>query len=232
VGFLVRGTACGDKPAGEPVKLLDGFGWHDTHETLNAFIWGPDGWLYGCHGVFTHSKVGKPGTADKDRVGLNAGVWRYHPLRHEFEAYAHGTTNPWGIDWNEQGQLFITNCVIKHIFHVVPGAHYERMFGQDINPHSYGLLQSCADHQHWAGGHWTSSRSPSAIPSSPSMAQTIAGYTAHSDAGGGHAHSGRMLYLGDNWPAQSPKKPLTAGRVRPRARKPSGVNAWAIAARR
>src|SRR5262249_36838511 len=28
-----------DQPAGEPKVLLDGFGWHDTHETLNAFTW-------------------------------------------------------------------------------------------------------------------------------------------------------------------------------------------------
>ena len=71
-----------DKPAGKPQILLDGWHYEDTHETLNAFRWGPDGWLYGCHGVFTHSRVGKPGTPDKDRVPLDAGVWRYHPTKH------------------------------------------------------------------------------------------------------------------------------------------------------
>src|SRR5688572_2347754 len=54
-----------DRPDGPPQVLLDGWGFQDTHETLNAFIWGPDGWLYGCHGVFTHSRVGKPGTQDR-----------------------------------------------------------------------------------------------------------------------------------------------------------------------
>ena len=54
-----------DVADGQPQILLDGWGFQDTHETLNTFIWGPDGWLYGCHGVFTHSRVGKPGTADK-----------------------------------------------------------------------------------------------------------------------------------------------------------------------
>ncbi len=70
--------------------LLDGWGSQDTHETLNSFIWGPDGWLYGCHGVFTHSNVGKPGTPDDQRTPINAGVWRYHPVRHVFEVFAHG----------------------------------------------------------------------------------------------------------------------------------------------
>ncbi len=71
---------------------------------------------------------------------------------------AHGTTNPCGLDWDEYGEMFITNCVIDHLFHVVPGGHYERMYGQDVNPHAYGLMKSCVDHMHWAGGDWTSSR--------------------------------------------------------------------------
>src|SRR5262249_816337 len=53
-----------DRPAGEPKILLDGWAYQDTHETLNTFTWGPDGWLYGCHGVFPHSRVGKPGRPD------------------------------------------------------------------------------------------------------------------------------------------------------------------------
>jgi putative membrane-bound dehydrogenase-like protein len=176
-----------DKPDGPPKVLLDGWDLAAKHNVVGNLAWGPDGWLYGCNGILSNSRVGRPGTPDNQRVALNCGVWRYHPVRHTFEAYAHGTTNPWGLDWDERGQMFITNCVIKHLFHVVPGAHYERMFGQDINPHSYGLLESCADHHHWAGGHWTTSRG---------------GQGAHGDAGGGHAHSGCMIYLGDNWPKE------------------------------
>ena len=41
-----------DKP-GKFEMLLKGFGSQDTHETLNTFQWGPDGWLYGLHGIFT-----------------------------------------------------------------------------------------------------------------------------------------------------------------------------------
>ncbi|MEM9015626.1 MAG: PVC-type heme-binding CxxCH protein, partial [Verrucomicrobiota bacterium] len=84
-----------DLPDGEPEILLDGWGYQDTHETLNAFTWGPDGWLYGCHGVFTHSKVGKPGTPDDQRQPINAGLWRFHPVSKEFQVYAHGSSNPW-----------------------------------------------------------------------------------------------------------------------------------------
>ncbi len=63
-----------DKPDGPPQILLDGWGSEDTHETLNSFKWGPDGWLYGCHGIFTHSNVGKPGTPKDAREKINAGI--------------------------------------------------------------------------------------------------------------------------------------------------------------
>ena len=179
----------GDVPAGA-IVLLDGFGWHDTHETLNGFIWGPDGWLYGCHGVFTHSKVGKPGTPDDQRKGLNAGVWRYHPTKHVFEVFAHGTSNPWGVDFNDHGQCFITACVIPHLWHMVQGGRYHRQGGQHFNSYTYADIKTIADHAHYIGNirdHAWWGHEPRA-----------AGGTA--EAGGGHAHAGAMIYLGDNWP--------------------------------
>ena len=138
-------------PDGPEQILLDGFGYHDTHETLNSFIWGPDGWLYGCHGVFTHSNVGKPGTPDDQRTPINAGVWRYHPIRHQFEVFAWGTSNPWGVDFNDQGEAFLTSCVIPHAFHVIPGARYRRQAGQHFNPYVYDDIKTMADHLHYAG---------------------------------------------------------------------------------
>ncbi len=139
-----------DVPPGA-IVLRDGFGWQDTHETLNAFIWGPDGWLYGCHGVFTHSKVGKPGDADADRLPLNAAVWRYHPQKDIFEAFMNGTSNPWGVDFNDKGQAFITACVIPHLWHVIQGGRYHRQGGQHFNPYTYDDIKTIADHQHYVG---------------------------------------------------------------------------------
>ena len=178
-----------DRPDSPPVAVLDGWDTKAQHNMFNALKWGPDGWLWGCNGILSNSRVGKPGTPDDRRVPINCGVWRYHPIRQVFEAVAHGTTNPWGLDFDDHGEAFITNCVIPHLFHVVPGAHFQRMFGQDYNPNLYGLLETCADHLHWAGGHWTDSREGK-------------GHEKHSAAGGGHAHVGAMIYLGDNWPEQ------------------------------
>lgn len=184
-----------DKPAGPAVVHLDGFSTKTKHNVVNSLAWGPDGWLYGLNGIQTVAKIGPPGTPEKDRAALDCGVWRYHPTRKKAEAYAWGTTNPWGLDWDDQGEMFITNCVIKHLFHVVPGAHFVRMYGQDLNPHTYGLIESCADHLHWGGGDWTTSRG---------------GKGAHSVTGGGHAHAGALFYLGDNWPKEYRNRILMA----------------------
>ncbi|MBP3961019.1 c-type cytochrome [Gemmata sp. G18] len=181
----------GDKP-GKPEVKLDGWNMIDTkHNIFNSLVWGPDGWLYGCNGIQAKAWVGAPGTPKDKRTYIDCGVWRYHPTEKRFEAFAHGTTNPFGLDFNDHGELFITNCVIDHLFHFAPGAHYERMYGQDANPHAYGLLKSCVDYRHWAGGDWTSSRGTG-----------VGGKPEHSDAGGGHAHSGAAIYLADNFPAE------------------------------
>jgi putative membrane-bound dehydrogenase-like protein len=175
-----------DRPAGPPKILLDGWGFQDTHETLNTFTWGPDGWLYGCHGVFTHSRVGKPGTPDDQRVKINAGIWRYHPTRHVFEVFAHGTSNPWGIDFNDYGQLFCEACVIPHCFHIIQGARYHRQAGNHFNPYTYADITTIADHLHYVGA----------------VNNPWAANNRSDSAGGGHAHCGTMLYLGGSWPEE------------------------------
>ena len=106
-----------DKP-GKFEVLLKGFGSQDTHETLNTFQWGPDGWLYeyGLHGVFTYSDV-KREQADGPSTRINAGIWRYQPKTRKFEVFAEGTSNPWGIDWrNTDGEFILCCCVIPHLF--------------------------------------------------------------------------------------------------------------------
>ena len=171
-------------PDSEPQILLDGWGYQDTHETLNAFRWGPDGWLYGCHGVFTHSRVGKPGTPDEEREPINAGVWRYHPTKHTFEVYAWGTSNPWGVDWDDYGRPVITACVIPHLWHVIQGARYQRQGGRHFSPYIYDDIKTIADHLHYLG----------ATPHS--------GNGLSDSVGGGHAHCGAMIYLSDQFPAE------------------------------
>ena len=195
-----------DKPDATPVPhpvpglsfpaeiLLDGWGSQDTHETLNSFIWGPDGWLYGCQGVFTYSNVGKPGAPDSERAPLNCCVWRYHPVRHEFEVFAHGTSNPWGLDYDQNGEFFVTACVIPHLYHIVPGARYQRQGGQHFNPYTYEDIKTIADHAHYAGN-----------PRPDVSHDTATGAGIVNDdtnaEGGGHAHCGLAIYQSSQFPA-------------------------------
>jgi putative membrane-bound dehydrogenase-like protein len=175
-----------DKPDGPPEILLDGWGYQDTHETLNSFIWGPDGWLYGCHGVFTHSNVGAPGTPKEKRVPINCHYWRFHPVRKTFEAYASGTSNSWGFDYNEYGDWFSEACVIPHFWHIIQGGYYLRQSNPlgHFNPYVYTNIETIADHLHYTG------KTPHS------------GNNVSDEAGGGHAHCGLCIYNGDNFPPE------------------------------
>lgn len=180
-----------DIPDGPPEVVLDGFDEGGIrHNIANGLRWGPDGWLYGRHGILVTSMIGPPGTPPAQRTPINCGIWRYHPTRKIFEVVCHGTTNPWGYDWNPQGELFFINTVIGHMFHAVQGAHLQRMYGEDFNPHLYELIGATSDHFHWDTAElWHDIRKLGVTPTTD-------------QAGGGHAHSGLMIYQGNNWPEQ------------------------------
>ena len=188
-----------DKPDGEYEVLLDGWDTRDTHETPNSFLWGHDGWLYGNHGVFNNSMVGKPRTPRSKRTSVKAAVWRYHPVTHKFEVYARGGSNQWGLDYNADGALFMTHCrsswgkgpvsqVIRdgHYWTQNNSAHAEfiaapkkgwRYLESPIN----NTLFSAAAYGHGQGG---------------------AGNKPSRSIFGGHSHVGTMIYQGDNWPEE------------------------------
>lgn len=185
-----------DIPDGEPQVLLDGWGYQDTHETPNSFIWGPDGWLYGNQGVFNSSLIGKPGTPEAERISLNAGVWRYHPTRHIFEIFARGGSNQWGLDFDKYGEAFMTHCrsfwAGGSTTHLVQHGHYWNQsnsrhapFVSDSAPphapHLRNFMLASAQYGHGEGG---------------------AGKKGSRALYGGHAHVGTMIYQGTNWPAE------------------------------
>lgn len=153
-----------DKADPDDIEIrLTGWGIRDRHEVINSFHWGPDGWLYGLEGFATSSKIHKP--AEDARLyepgepfpedilegkgtEMNGGVWRYHPVKDRFEVVAHGFSNPWGIDYNAKGEMFITACVIPHMFEVIQGGYYQRQGGQHFNPYVYSDIETIVDHRH------------------------------------------------------------------------------------
>lgn len=175
-----------DKPDGAPQVLFDGFGHKESRHNLpNGFTWGPDGWLYAGHGRTTPSDVGLPGTSVEKRIHCDGGVYRIHPTRLVYENFADGTTNPWGVDFDQFGQCFVSNCVNPHLFHMLQGGHYEPWRNRPSSLYAYERLPTCADHLHFPG------ENPAAFR----------GETEESLAmGGGHAHCGTMIYQGDSFP--------------------------------
>lgn len=177
-----------DIPDGPARTILDGFTVQSEsyHNFANGLRWGPDGWLYGRCGGSCPGEIGPPGTPPEQRTPLRGGIWRYHPTLKLYETLNTGTTNPWGHDWDALGELFFVNTVNGHFWQSIPGAHFVRNATLDPNPRTYQLIDQHADHWHFdTGKSWMESRDGAA-----------------NDLGGGHAHSGAMIYLADNWPAE------------------------------
>ena len=196
-----------DVADGPPVIALQGFNAEIRHNFANGLRFGPDGWLYGRHGILGQSQViapqalapnpnlifnaAQPQPAAPTPTMLTCGIWRYHPTTGRVEMVCEGTTNPWGMDWDAHGNLFFINTVIGHLWHAIPNAHLQRMYGEDSDPFAYELLPQIADHVHWDATKedWRETRK--GPPSSGT-----------DEAGGGHAHSGLMIYQADQWPQE------------------------------
>lgn len=178
----------GETPDGPPEVVLDGFTipTDNFHNFANGLRWGPDGWLYGRCGGSAPGKVRRPESSPESAIPLAGGVWRYHPKTKIFEPLSHGTTNPWGHDWDEFGEGFFVNTVNGHLWHLIPGAHYRRSSTVDPNPLVYEPMEMHADHWHWDTGKAVHGQDKSPAE--------------HDALGGGHAHSGCMIYLGGQWP--------------------------------
>jgi putative heme-binding domain-containing protein len=96
----------GDGKADSRRVLLSGFGTGDTHQTINSFIWSPDGELYMGQGDGIESRVETPwGSADLYQAGfyrLRPRLLQMHPLLDDFM----GPGNPWGVAFSEWGQIY------------------------------------------------------------------------------------------------------------------------------
>ncbi len=173
-----------DLPDGPPQVVLDGFTVAEAnyHNFANGLRFAPDGWLYGRCGHSCPGNLGVPGTPADKRVPMKGGIWRYHPDKRIVEVLTHGTTNPWGHDWDANGEMFFINTVTGHLWHLIHGAHL--VDSNTPNPLIYEKLDMIADHYHYdRSGKWSDSRDGKA-----------------NHLGGGHAHIGMMIYQADQWP--------------------------------
>jgi putative membrane-bound dehydrogenase-like protein len=141
----------GDGKADKQEVVVTGFGRTDTHELPNSLTWGPDGWLYGLNGVFNFSHVYYAKTnanhkADHPGWKFTCAMFRIHPRTREFQVFAEGTSNPWGIAFDTEGSAFVSACVIDHLWHIVEAGYYHRQ-GGPYPPFTW-KIESIVKHKH------------------------------------------------------------------------------------
>lgn len=139
-----------DRPDGDPEVLLTGFGLQDAHATVNSMMWGPDGWLYGAQGSTVTARI--------QGIEFQQGIWRFHPRTREFELFAEGGGNTWGLDFDRAGNAFGSSNGGFVAFHMVQGGNYWKGFakhGPLHNPRSYGYFDALAYQGQKQGGHVT-----------------------------------------------------------------------------
>ena len=98
----------GDDKADVRRIILHGFGTEDSHHSIHAFQWGPDGALYFQEGTFLHSQVETP--YGPVRVDY-AAVFRYEPRTEKLSVFVtYPFANPWGHVIDGWGQNFISDA--------------------------------------------------------------------------------------------------------------------------
>ncbi|MBM3795931.1 MAG: c-type cytochrome [Acidobacteria bacterium] len=136
-----------DVPDSGPEVLLSGFGMEDAQSLANHLTWGPDGWLYGLNGSTATCRI--------KGIEFQQGVWRYHPITREFELFAEGGGNIYGLAFDAVGNLFYSSNGSSLFWHAVQGAYYQKSFGKHgplHNPYAYGYFPH-VKHNGVPGGH-------------------------------------------------------------------------------
>ena len=139
-----------DVPDADPIVHLDGFGIEDTHSCANSLCWGPDGWLYGAQGSTVSGRITRPGMNDEPVTSMGQLIWRYHPPTRNYEIFAEGGGNAFGIEFDSKGRVFSGhNGGNTRGFHYVQGGYFQKGFskhGALSNPYTFGYFS-------WMGHH-------------------------------------------------------------------------------
>ncbi|MES2568958.1 MAG: PVC-type heme-binding CxxCH protein, partial [Verrucomicrobiota bacterium] len=141
----------GDGKADKREPLYGPLGWErDTHGNLSSFRRGQDGWLYGTHGFNNESTLrGRDGS----QLHLQSGnTWRVRLDGSRVEGHTWGQVNPFGLCWDDRGNLFSADCHSSPIYQLLRGAYYPSFgkphdglgFAPQTVLHSHGSTAICA----------------------------------------------------------------------------------------
>jgi len=132
------------KADGPPVVHLEGFGLEDTHSVVNSLCMGPDGWLYAAQGSTVSGNVRRYGSKEAAKRSMGQAIWRYHPVTRQYEIFAEGGGNAFGVAFDDGGEIFSGhNGGDTRGFHYLQDAYYRKGFNKHgglSNPNSFGYL--------------------------------------------------------------------------------------------
>ncbi|MEO8351660.1 MAG: PVC-type heme-binding CxxCH protein [Chthoniobacteraceae bacterium] len=141
----------GDGKADKREVLFGPLGWErDTHGNLASFRRSDDGWLYGTHG-FNNNSTFK--ATDGSTITLNSGnTWRVRMDGSRVEQHTWGQVNPFGLCWDDRGNLYSADCHSSPIYQLLPGGYYPSFgkphdglgFAPQTIQHSHGSTAICA----------------------------------------------------------------------------------------
>lgn len=119
----------------------------DTHGMCSSFRMGDDGWVYATHGFNNTSHiVAKDGSS----LDLHSGnVFRFQPDGSTVEVWSRGQVNPFGLCFDQRGNLYSADCHSAPIYQLLRGATYPS-FGK---PHDgLGFGPAMIEHSHGSTG--------------------------------------------------------------------------------
>lgn len=95
----------GDDVADRKEMVYSGFGMCDSHHSISAGVWDPNGGMLMLEGVFTRTNVETPYGTKRTR---DAAIWRFNPRTQKLVPVAHtGHPNPWGHTYDKYGQSIV-----------------------------------------------------------------------------------------------------------------------------
>src|SRR5207249_3901969 len=66
---------------------------------------------------------------DGKTFDFTCALFKIHPKTKKFEIFCEGTSNPWGLAFNDNGDAFVSACVIDHLWHLTETGYYHRQGG-------------------------------------------------------------------------------------------------------
>jgi putative membrane-bound dehydrogenase-like protein len=121
------------------------FEYVDTHGNVSNFHWGFDGWIYANHGFANKSIIHG---SDGHEIEMRSGhTWRFRPDGSRVELVGLGQVNPFGIAFDQVGNLYTADCHSKPVYQILHGASYPTFSEADLKD-GLGYGPSICEHSH------------------------------------------------------------------------------------